>query len=173
MRSCPLVHPPNIPLEWRCRWHWQRWILLQTLEYPHSHWGLPYPRPVLEISFDPISADFDSIWSSRKFWNIQQTTIAYFVFWSPQSLAKINYLLLYSCVLFNNQSFEHIYWHYYVFWGFGVLPNVFGPPTMVAAIIDFKDRGGGGACQEPAELNWRKCQLNGTKKWFGGVLEWF
>ena len=111
MRSCPLVHPPNIPLEWGCRWHWQRWILLQTLEYPHSHWGLPYPRPVLEISFDPISADFDSIWSSCKFWNIQLTTIAYLVFWSPKSLAKINYLLLYSCVLFNNQRCEHISWH--------------------------------------------------------------
>ena len=73
-------------------------------------------------------------------WHIQQTTIAYFVYWPAQSLTKINYCCS-TCVFYSTIKAVSIL--LLSFWpsSFLVLPNVFGPPTMVAAVVDFKDHG--------------------------------
>ena len=115
------------------------------------------PSPVLEISFGLPTANFGSIWSSqkvRKFRHFQTTPkVRILYFDSPTTLSKYSYpieyeysifvlfLLLEFCLspkLFGSLNFLC----YQVFWSssFLVLLNVFGPPTTVASLVDFKDR---------------------------------
>ena len=114
--------------------------------------GAVHLGPILEIGFGPPTADFGSIWSSqkaRKFLHFQNNIkSAYFVFWPLNHLTKnllsnlikiFNFrpfLLLEFCLspkFFGPLSFLC----YQFFWSssFLVLPIVFGPPTMVAAVL--------------------------------------
>ena len=103
--------------------------------YPGCHDWME--SPVLEIGFGPPSADFRSIWSSQK----ERT-----LYLDPQSLNH-NKLLLPYCVLFNKQNLRAYLLAFILsnklllLLYFLALPNVFGPPSTLPALVNFKDRG--------------------------------
>ena len=103
--------------------------------------------PILEISFGPPTVDFGSIWSSKKsrnfpFWS-QFTKLFWYFGWARSkfqfnmnipflsSFCFLNFVYPPSCLVPSASSAIQFF----------VLPNDVGPPTTVAAVLNFKNRG--------------------------------
>ena len=114
--------------------------------------------PVLEIGFVPPTADFVSIWSSakeRKFLHFQKTSKVHILYFDPPiTESKYSYPIEYEYSIFVLFLFLEFCWSLKlfgpinilcdeVFWSssFLVLPNVFDPPTTVAAVVEFQEPG--------------------------------
>ena len=149
LNALPILSQKNVLIE-------QSWMLFGAKFYHWHDLGALDPL-VLAIGFGPATQILGQFGPSKKRINFgmlktnQKCVLIYLNTYILTPNHNHNKVLLPYCVLFNRLSCEHIFRHlfcslsfcYEIFWSssfFGPPINVFGPPSMLHALVNFKYR---------------------------------
>ena len=115
----------------------------------------PTTSLVLEIGFGPPTTHFGSIWSSKKRVN--------FIMFKSKVKILINMSIQFSssfCFLIFCLSPKFIWFPKLLLQlSFLVFQNVFGPPTTVAVVVDFKNRGVSHLGPDHSQIDFFLCKI--------------